>query len=569
MSDFLQHYTLTYTPLSPIHIGTGDSYEPTNYVIDDGTLYEFDTGGALAALTMSDRNELNRIVNTRVSEDMLKAVQRFFYERRDKLKPWSINAIPVLDGVADLYGKRVGQTANRENGGGQVLNKLEIDRTAYNPINRQPVLFGSSIKGAIRTALLSHVNNKQPLSPQDAEKFVLENLQPHERRQCEREQKNIFPRLNQTLFQFRAGKFELDPLRLLQVADGVWNGCDGLPTAQVLVSVNRKKALKRDKHGNEIFSQAESNENLCKLLESIPAWRYRVFSGALNLQTTAGVMNKEKLPNENLLFNIRQIAAYCNDHYKPILESEIEVMRKRGFLDSEWDKNMQALLSNLSDKSVGGRAFLLRVGRHSGAEAVTIEGVRHIKIMKGNPEYQSQTKTLWLAANDPKQRTGLLPFGWLMVEIHPGNTTVNDWPELAELCRSQHAQAKQWSEKRAAERQAAEKHRKQQEIEQQHRLEEEQTRIAEQQAEEQRRATLTPEQLQVETLRQQFAQKQANKVREQIGGQLYSDLRRLIEQAADWPNETRLELLAVAKSIVQYIGAADNKKTKELLRVLQ
>ncbi|MER2511055.1 MAG: RAMP superfamily CRISPR-associated protein [Nitrosomonas ureae] len=360
MSDFLQHYTLAYTPLSPIHIGTGDSYEPTNYVIDDGTLYEFDTGGALAALTESDRNELNRIVNGRANEDMLKAVQRYFYERREKLKPWAINAIPVLDGVANLYGKRIGQTANRESDGGQVLNKLEIDRTACNPINRQPVLFGSSIKGAIRTALLSHVNNKQRLSPQDAEKFVLENLQPYERKQCEREQKSIFPRLNQALFQFRAGKFELDPLRLLQFADAAWNDCDGLPTAQVLVSVNRKKELKRDKHGNEIFGQAEKNENLCKLLESVPAWRYRAFSGALNLQTTVGVMSKEKLPNENLLFNIRQIAAYCNDHYKPILESEIEVMRERGFLDSEWDKNMQALLSNLSAKSISERVFLLR-----------------------------------------------------------------------------------------------------------------------------------------------------------------------------------------------------------------
>ena len=28
--SFLNHYTLKYTPLSPIHIGTGDSYEPTN-----------------------------------------------------------------------------------------------------------------------------------------------------------------------------------------------------------------------------------------------------------------------------------------------------------------------------------------------------------------------------------------------------------------------------------------------------------------------------------------------------------------------------------------------------------
>lgn len=578
MSDFLQHYTLSYTPLSPIHIGTGDSYEPTNYVIDDGTLYEFDTGGALAALTESDRNELNKIVNARTSEDMLKAVQRFFYERREALKPWAINAIPVLDGVANLYGKRVGQTANRESGGDQVLNKLEIDRTAYNPINRQPVLFGSSIKGAIRTALLSHINDKQPLSKQDEEKFVVENLDQGERRRREREQRRVFPKLNESLFEFRSGKFELDPLRLVQIADAAWNEQSSLATAQILVSVNRKKELKRDKHGTEIFGQAE-NENLCKLLESIPAWRYRAFCGQLNLQNITDIRNREKLPAPHLLFKIEQIAKFCTKHYLPILKAEMKIMRERGFLDSEWGNNIDALLKTISDKLIEGSAFLLRVGRHSGAQAVTIDGVRHIKIMKGTPEYQAQTKTLCLAANDPKQRTELLPFGWLLVEINPGNAPIKDSPELSQLCQSQQAQARQWAEKLAgqkaqltAKRQAAEQRRAQEESERKQRLEqeqaEEQARLAKQKADEQRRAIMSPEQLQIEALRQQLEQKQARNVREQIGGPLYGDMRKLVEQAAEWPNETKTELLGVAKRILDFMGAGGNKKAKELLKTL-
>jgi len=35
-------YYLKLTALTPVHIGTGESYEPTNFVIDDGKLYEFD-----------------------------------------------------------------------------------------------------------------------------------------------------------------------------------------------------------------------------------------------------------------------------------------------------------------------------------------------------------------------------------------------------------------------------------------------------------------------------------------------------------------------------------------------
>ncbi|MDW7998100.1 MAG: hypothetical protein RMI30_01400, partial [Thermodesulfovibrio sp.] len=67
-------------------------------------------------------------------------------------------------------------------------------------------------------------------------------------------------------------------------------------------------------------------------------------------------------------------------------------------------------------------AFLIRIGRHSGAEAVTIEGNRHIKIMQGRdrpPLYLDRATTFWLASDSPKPKTnnGLLPFGWAVIEL--------------------------------------------------------------------------------------------------------------------------------------------------------
>ncbi len=560
MSDFLQHYTLSYTPLSPIHIGTGDSYEPTNYVIDDGTLYEFDTGGALAALTETDRNELNKIVNARANEEMLKAVQRFFYDRREALKPWAVNAIPVLDGVASFYAKRVGQNANREGGGGQVLNKLEIDRTAYNPINRQPVLFGSSIKGAIRTALLDQVNQGNRAS----ERKGLHDFQGRLFKYREPERGKLF--------------LEQDPMRLVQFGDAVWNTANTLPTTQVYLAVNRKK-VPVDNKG--VLRQA-MGENLYQILECVPALYSQSFYGSLNLQQI-----DLHVPNKTpaLCFSITDIAHACNDFYKKQFEGEFELLQEREYGDSAWQHTLNELLELAKDKIKMGNAFILRVGRHSGAEAVTVQGARNgnIKIMKGKgqqPEFADAPKTLWLAANDPKQRNNLLPFGWLLVEIHPGNAPVSDWPELAELCQSQQAQARQWAKKhahqkaqQAVKRQAAEQRRHQEEIERQQRLELEQTeqhaRLAKQQADEQRRAAMSLEQLQIEALRQQLEQKQAGKAREQIGGPLYGDLRKLIEQAIDWPLDSKTELLVVAKSVLEFIGASGNKKAKELLKTLQ
>lgn len=63
----------------------------------------------------------------------------------------------------------------------------------------------------------------------------------------------------------------------------------------------------------------------------------------------------------------------------------------------------------------------LRLGRHSGAESVTIAGHRNIKIMKkrgDRPDYADKATTFWLAAETPAdyQKTTLRPFGWAALE---------------------------------------------------------------------------------------------------------------------------------------------------------
>ncbi len=94
--EFIKHYTLTYTPLSPIHIGADESYEPGNYVIDDehNALYSFDTQAAMAGLEERDRMQLLNIVNARPNEQMLINVQAFFHRQRDKLI--GLANLPVL-----------------------------------------------------------------------------------------------------------------------------------------------------------------------------------------------------------------------------------------------------------------------------------------------------------------------------------------------------------------------------------------------------------------------------------------------------------------------------------------
>ncbi|MEA3274994.1 MAG: RAMP superfamily CRISPR-associated protein, partial [Pseudomonadota bacterium] len=153
-----QHCRLAITPLSPVHMGSGQDYEPTGYVIDDETLYEFDGIAALQALPQAERDRLGRILEGRPKPDTLREVQRFFYDNRARLIAVSRHQVRVNRTVEGFYEERVGRIAQHEQGGGRVQNRLEIERTAYNPPTGQAILPGSGLKGAIRTALLDAKN---------------------------------------------------------------------------------------------------------------------------------------------------------------------------------------------------------------------------------------------------------------------------------------------------------------------------------------------------------------------------------------------------------------------------
>ena len=110
---------------------------------------------------------------------------------------------------------------------------------------------------------------------------------------------------------------------------------------------------------------------------------------------------------KNNAIKIEDIKNACNDHYLPIFESQF---------DEKTDKITKKELENEFIKKYmnfkpAGNQFLLRVGKHSGARAVTVDGARRIKIMRGRgkPSIQEEETTTWLINKQP--------FGWLLCEI--------------------------------------------------------------------------------------------------------------------------------------------------------
>jgi len=65
--------------------------------------------------------------------------------------------------------------------------------------------------------------------------------------------------------------------------------------------------------------------------------------------------------------------------------------------------------------------MLIRIGRHSGAESLTIRGNRDIRIMRGKekPVFIDHATTIWLASDQKKVKdpSNLIPFGWSCIQV--------------------------------------------------------------------------------------------------------------------------------------------------------
>jgi CRISPR-associated protein Csm5 len=515
MSGAAQHLSFHLTPLSPVHVGCGEDYDPTGYVIDDGVLYAFDP--AALPLEPRDRQELMARANRPGTEAIL-GVQRFFDERRTLCQAAARHVVAVAPGVADQYAQRLGRTAQAESGGRRVINALEIERTHHHPHTGVPALPGSSLKGAMRTAWLNGRNQGRP-SPPDV------------RRASELEQHLL-----------AGGAFQTDPFRLLSVGDAAGPAV----AAQVLFATNHKKRpVFRD--GREMAGQGPAARRECIAAAQFAAFDLDVALGDLGGRHVPGdtPMPAARLPGWAAL------AAACNGFYLPLLRAELALLEQRQFADPGWVAGLRRLLDALGPALAAADAVLLRVGRHSGAEAVTLEGVRRIRILKGRgqpPDNDgTEATTVWLAAPAENARSGLLPFGWTLL-----HRRAVDLPALREWCDTQPRvdlaavqghlrQARATAAAEAAQRAAREAERQAQAV-----------AAAEQAAREaQRLAALSPAGRAVEALKAALVAHTAAR-KQPVGGHLYGEVRRLVAEAdaGGWGAEDRRALAHLLRTLV-------------------
>ena len=257
-----------------------------------------------------------------------------------------------------------------------------------------------------------------------------------------------------------------------------------------------------------------------------------------------------------------------------IFKKELKRFDDRGCLKQSWKKNIIEILNILEPFISQSEGMFLRVGRHSGAESVTIDGVRSIKIMQGpgkQPRYEKEATTDWLASEVEKTEQNLMPFGWLFIDF--GSPSLQQ--ERAKLQHfMQSISSDALSEQERHFKKVAD-HLKEIKTQQELWLREENERrvrelVAKKAEEEKQRqlSLMSPEQKEVIKLRERL-----EKNEDKNGGagcKLASDLRNLLEQAASWLIEYRQECYDMALKLLEHLKLdRRDKKWKERLQPLK
>ena len=547
--DFLSTWRLDVTPLSPIHVGSGEDMDPTGYVLDADALYEFSPSALAAVLDEADRNRLLGLVGGVQDERALTGVRKFLFERRAGLVAHASRAVRTAPGIRELYEQRIGTVAQPET---KAINKLEIERVFSHPGTRTPILPGSSLKGAIRTALLDRENRGREL----------------ERGEDSR-------KLQQRLFSYQG--FETDPMRLVHFEDAMVSGgraTDGLAADTTIVfAVNRKKRKITNKDGREVRSQAEQ-KGLYQTLEVVPALRWRAFRSGLRLYTpNADLHDHPRMPRADLRWTATDIAGACNRFYRENFAIETEALRDHSLLDKRWDSTIRKLMAeDLGELLDSNRAFLLRVGRHSGAESVTLNGVRDIRIMTPRDQpnrSEKEATTWWLASDHIGASSGLLPFGWVLVEMTEGAGEPAPRPGIGEVLDSFHSESgeRKWRAEVMQRRAAL---RQEQEAQVAERADAERRRREQEAAEREReaeRATMTDEERELDELRRRLdSARKEGASRQRQGGELAGHALKVLKDAREWPEGTRTQAADLIETIFEWIGFPKGDKGRERKR---
>jgi len=371
MKSFKSVYRCCLQTVTPVHIGCDEVYEPTAFTVDEAQrhLTVVSPLRLIQSFSADDRTRFSAICRQGSVASILE-IYKFLRHRQ-----FEGRTVAVCSDFIGHYRSTLEIPARDERRAQNELNKFEIPRTAFRNGDGRAYIPGSSVKGALRTAYLNGMEQSKKLAAKG--RPFKDQMQ-----------------LQQALLDYR--NIPGDPFRMVKVSD--FQPVGPILT-KIVYAVNQKKVP-----GNH---QARG----------LPLLMEVILPGA----TFIGQISVEK-PHPSA------------DIQSPIVQ-DLFLQAARHFFAAEWERESSELAKiqvPTESFTLPKAACLLRCGRHSGAESVTVQGHRNIRIMgkRGErPKFLDHATTLWLASESrhPEITRGMMPFGWTV--LAPLTT------EIEEKCR--------------------------------------------------------------------------------------------------------------------------------------
>ncbi len=348
-------YNMKIQILSPVHIGTGYEIPPYEYVVKGENFYRIDLYKFLSSMDAAKRAGFDRAINSTNPT----FARKFIAENVDvdKFSLYKCVAQPDFE-------------KEYENKIDDLRNQLLVSEIPRQQNDQRPYIPGSSIKGAIRTAVISELakekNFKNAGNPRYFEK---------------------------DLFKWQDAK--QDPFRCVKVSDAPI-------TDKLKVFVSGPENFNPKKEGSESIQMF--CEQIFSFLDDEPeiyAEGEIAFDDKLPQKTyidrRVGKQNAVTMPIDPV-----KLLKSCKEFYKPKINQEFEDFYK----GNEYQQYVEPLL----EVEFADNEFPLRIGHFSHCECTTVDGLRRPKTRKsknGKPLPWGTTRTL----------SNGVPFGWVKVSL--------------------------------------------------------------------------------------------------------------------------------------------------------
>ena len=388
--------------LTPVHVGDGTTWTPEGFKLEGSVLKRFEPSAVIAGMAEAAREQYV----TMLRQNGLPQAQAFIQksaQEKDIREKIGISK-KAEDDVKELMK-------------GDLTRKGEI-----HPFVRSgdtPILPGSSIKGALRTAWLAQ---------QMDEKTKIE-IKTDTRNVSVGKTGQISDKMQRSALRFDRGKTEQDPMRDVGVGD-VQIGSSGtlIDKAQILNLKGDAVASKETRgiqiHYERLACLADRGVSAAQsLLVEITTMQQPAVTERRNLAAKRAAGDARAIPETSPDFvSLRQA---CNAHHVNLWFGEREHFYRNTGTDALMDELLmalglpfeaQALKSELEKRG----AWLLRVGRFSHFESKSIEGIRagEKRAKKGQNGPALAAKSMeWGGSRTVAcgNNNELLPFGWIIL----------------------------------------------------------------------------------------------------------------------------------------------------------